>query len=135
MATSLVSGGPFVAANGAAASGRIVAHPGPLTSLTSGARTVVQPARPVLAGRDRSVAHGGDHVAAVRRQLGLLVTVHEVEVELVDAGVGQLAELGDVLVGLAQHAEPVRHLVPDERRVRRADLGVMEVVVPLAVGI
>ena len=48
-------------------------------------------------------------------------------------GVGQLAQLGDVLVGRAQDAEPVGHLVADERGVRRADLGVVVVVVALAV--
>ena len=35
---------------------------------------------------------------------------------------------------LAQDAEPVGHLVADERRVRRADLGVVEVVVAGPVG-
>ena len=76
----------------------------------------------------------GDDVAAVGLQLGLLVAVHEVQVELVDPGLRQLAQLGDVLVGLAEDAEPVGHLVAHEGRIGRADLGVVQVVVAGPVG-
>ena len=39
-----------------------------------------------------------------------------------------------MLLDAAEDAEPVGHLVADERRVGRADLGVVEVVVALAIG-
>ena len=46
-----------------------------------------------------TLAEGRDDVAPVGLELGLLVAVHEVEVELVDAGIGELAQLGDVVLG------------------------------------
>ena len=48
--------------------------------------------------------HGRDHVPAVGLDLVLLVAVHQVEVELVDAGVGELAKFRDVLVCGTQDA-------------------------------
>src|SRR5213593_2350791 len=68
-----------------------------------------------LAGARSGAAERGDDVASVGLELRLFVAVHEVEVELVDTGVGELAELGDLLVGAAQDAEPVGHLVTHER--------------------
>jgi hypothetical protein len=62
--------------------------------------------------------HGGDDVGPVGLDLRFLVAVHEIEVEVVDAGVGELAELGDLLVGAAEDAEAIGHLVADERGVR-----------------
>src|SRR4029077_15977585 len=52
------------------------------------------------------------------------------EVELVDAGLGQLIELFDVFLGRAEDAKPAGHLVLAEGRVRRANLGMVVVVVP-----
>ena len=66
----------------------------------------------------RDVAQGRDDVAPVDLELGFLVTVHQVEVELVDAGILELAQLRDVVVDRAQDAEPVRDLVADEGGVR-----------------
>src|SRR5207247_2442746 len=59
-----------------------------------------------------------------------LLAAHEIDVELTNPDRGKLAELLDVLVDLAGHAEAVDGLVIDERRVRRTRLGVMLVVVP-----
>ena len=78
-------------------------------------------------------AEGRDDVAPVGLELGFLVAVHEIQVELVDAGLGELVQLGDVLLGRPEQAEPVGHVVADERRVGRSDLRVMEVVIALAI--
>jgi hypothetical protein len=75
---------------------------------------------PVLAGplgRPR-LAERRDDVRPVGLELGFLVAIHEVQVELVDAGIRELAQLGDLLIGAAQDAEAVGHLVADERRIR-----------------
>ena len=69
---------------------------------------------------------------AVGLQLGLLVAVHEVDVELVDAGLVQLEEPSHVLLGRSHDAEAVGHLVGHELRVVGADLGVVAIVVALA---
>ena len=101
-------------------------------SIVQASRTPPAPSiQPDLGARTsrRTSAHGRDDVAAVGLELVLLVAVHEVEVELVDAGRGELAQLGDVLVDRAEDAEPVGDLVADEGRVGRADLGVVVVVV------
>src|SRR5439155_92661 len=58
------------------------------------------------------------------------LAAHEIDVERTNPDRGKLAELLDVLVDLAGHAEAVDGLVIDERRVRRTRLGVMLVVVP-----
>ena len=71
----------------AAPSTEVSRSPAPLTSLTMGLATV---------GRSRE---SRDDVAAVRLELGLFVAVHQVEVELVDAGRRELVQLGDVLLG------------------------------------
>src|SRR5918992_505928 len=81
-------------------------------------------------GSGRRVAQRRNDLATVDFELLLLVAVHEVDVELVDAGVGELPQLGDLLVGRPEHAEAVGHLVADERGVARTDLGVMVIVVP-----
>ena len=81
-----------------------------VTSLTIGART--SPVGP------ESAANGRDDVAAVGLELGLLVAVHQVEVELVDAGVGELAQLGDVLVGASRGRRTGRS--PRRRRTPRS---------------
>ena len=73
--------------------------------------------------------HRRDDLAPDALELLALVAVHEVDVELVDAGVRQVVELLDDLVDLAEDAEPVGDLVADEAGVRRADLGVVVVVV------
>ena len=102
---------------------------------------IIAAADPVLTTPDlvaRTVAatsrEGRDDLAGRRPSSWLLlVAVHQVEVELVDAGRCELAELGDVLLDRPEDAEPVGHLVADEGRIRRADLGVVVVVVALAV--
>src|SRR3989304_10002854 len=58
-----------------------------------------------------------------------LVAVHEVDVELVHARVGQLGQLAQVVVDRADDAEAGDHLVVDEVGIVRADLGVGEIVV------
>ena len=70
-----------------------------------------------------------DDVLPVGLDLFLLVAVHQVEVELVDARDLQLAQLGHMLVGRAEDAEPIGYLIADERGIRRADLGMVAVVV------
>src|SRR6478736_1049901 len=79
-------------------------------------------------GRPTALREGGDDVAPVGLELGFLVAIHEIQVELVDAGLGELVQLGDVLLRRPEQAEPVGHLVADEGRIGRSDLRVMEVV-------
>ena len=57
---------------------------------------------------------GGDDVPAVGLHLGLLVAVHQVQVELVHAGVGELAQLRDVVLDGARG----RRTDPSPRRRR-----------------
>src|SRR3990170_877266 len=83
--------------------------------------------------RRRHARQRRDDLAAVDLDLLLLVAVHEVEVELVDAGRGQFAQLADVVVRGSQDAEAVGPLVAHEAGIGRADLGVVEVVVAGAV--
>src|SRR5712692_4684741 len=72
---------------------------------------------------------GGDDLLAVDVEDALLVTAHEVDVELTDAERGELAQFRDVLVGLADHAEAVDGLVVHECGVRGPRLGVVVIVV------
>ena len=80
-----------------------------------------------------AVPQGRNDVTAVDLEDALLVAVHQVDVELVDAGVREAPELRDVIVDRAEHAEPVGDLVADEPGVGRPDLGVVQVVVALTV--
>src|SRR5215204_4236520 len=74
-----------------------------------------------------------DDLPAVDLELLLLVPVHEVEVELVDAGLREGAQPLDVLLHRPHQAEAVDDVVGHEARVRRADLRVVQVVVALAI--
>ena len=96
--------------------------------------TAVAPCdRSLRARRKPASRHRRDDLAPDPLELLALVAVHQVDVELVDAGVREDVELLDDLVDLAEDAEPVRDLVADEAGVRRADLGVVVVVVAGAV--
>src|SRR5882762_5804315 len=75
----------------------------------------------------------GDDALAVELEDPLLLTAHEIDVELTDADRRELTELLDVLVDLAGHAETIDGLVVHERGVRRSRLSVMLVVVPRAI--
>src|SRR5436190_22567006 len=77
-------------------------------------------------------SQGRDDLQAVDLEDGLLVAVHQVDVELVDPHLGEPAELRDVVVDRAEDAEAVRDLVPDAPRVRRPDLPGVVVVIALA---
>ena len=81
------------------------------------------------AGTSRSA---GMMSRAVDLERLLLVAVHQVDVELVDAGIGQLAQLLDMVLDGADDAEAVDDLIAHERCVGRADFGVVQVVVALA---
>src|SRR3990170_3530042 len=81
--------------------------------------------------RGRHVAQGRNDVAPVDLDLLFLASVHQVEVELVDAGASQGPQPLDVVGDRADEAEPVDDLVRDECGVRAPDLGVVEVVVAL----
>src|SRR5580765_5606171 len=71
----------------------------------------------------------GDDPAAVGLEDILLAVRHQVDVELVDADALELAQLGDALLGVPDHAEAVADLVAHERAVRGADARVVLVVV------
>src|SRR6185503_10879137 len=71
--------------------------------------------------RGRSAAHGRNDVPPVQLELLLLVAVHQVQVELIDAGPLELAEPDEVVLGGADEAEPVDDLVGHERGVVAAD--------------
>src|SRR3970282_1572987 len=79
----------------------------------------------------RLLPQGRDDLPPVDLDLLLLASVHQVQVELGHAGLGQGPQPLDVLVRRPDEAEAVDDLVGDEGRVRAADLGVMEVVVAL----
>ena len=100
---------------------------------------------PAVAGRldgilrqvPRAVACGAaaqrrDDALAVAVERRLLRVVHEVDVELVDAERLELAQLGDVVLDRAEHAEAVDDLVGHELGVRVAGAPVVGVVVALA---
>src|SRR3974390_2076774 len=81
----------------------------------SAARTMVMPAPPRLGGcelRDDRVAEGAEHA--------LGVVDHRVDVELPHPERGEELELLRALLGRADHAEPVDHLVGHEGRVVRS---------------
>src|SRR5712691_1715188 len=59
--------------------------------------------------------NGRNDLAAVDLQLGLLVAVHQIDVELRHPGRGEVTQLLDVVRDLAEDAEPVGHLILDER--------------------
>src|SRR5262245_4277594 len=80
----------------------------------------------------RCAAHGRDDLPSVELDLLFLVAVHQVQVELVNARPLELAEFHEVLLMRTQDAEAVDDLVGHELGVRAADLGMVEVVVPLA---
>src|SRR2546421_11862092 len=86
---------------------------------------------PILPSSNRGREPGGDgnDLAAVAVELVFLVAVHEIDVELVDPGRGQLAQLFDMLVDFAQHAETIRHLVAHKGSIAGPNLGVVVVVV------
>src|SRR3970040_2911635 len=79
----------------------------------------------------RHVPQGRDDLPPVALDLLLLASVHQVEIELGHAGLGQGPQPIDVLVRRPDEAEAVDDLVGDEGRVRAADLSVMEGVVAL----
>src|SRR5688500_8737290 len=92
-----------------------------------------RPCRIVSGAGCGDLAEAGNNVAGVGRQRLLLVAVHQVDVELVDARIGQGRELGAVLVDRSDHAEAIDHVVGDKLRVVGADFCVVQVVVALAV--
>src|SRR2546426_1116361 len=94
------------------------------TAMNRTARTTRPARRKRLWNRERR----GD-VSTVDLEHLLLVAIHQVDIELIDTDLGQPPKLGQVAVARADHAEPVGHLVANEARIRRADLGMMEVVV------
>src|SRR5664279_3608958 len=55
----------------------------------------------------RQIAQDRDDLSAVGFQDRFLVAIHQVDVELVNAGRGQLAQLGQVVGHRAEHAEPI----------------------------
>src|SRR5215204_4221783 len=73
--------------------------------------------RRLRSGRRVARPHGRDDVPPVQLELLLLVAVHQVQVELIDAGPLELAEPDEMVVGRAQDAEPVDDLIGDERGV------------------
>ena len=75
-----------------------------------------------------------DHVLAVRGERRVLAVVLQVDRELVDAEVAQLAQPRHVLLDRAEHAEPVDDLVRHEVGVRVAGPAVLVVVVALPAG-
>src|SRR2546425_2605982 len=60
----------------------------------------------------------GDDLLAVDLEDPLLLTAHEVNVELTDPDSGELPQFFDVLLDLAGHTKTIDRLVVDERRVR-----------------
>jgi hypothetical protein len=82
-----------------------------------------------VCARDTDVTNLRNHLAPDALELLGLVAVHQVDVELRDAGVGEHLQLLDDLVDLAQDAEPIRHLVADEPGVLGTDLAVMQIVI------
>src|SRR5687768_1712568 len=80
-------------------------------------------------GLDDDSLHRRDDLATVDLERLLLVAVHQVDVELVDTGVGQFGQLAPVVVDRSDDAEAVDHLVGHELCIGRADLRVMQVVV------
>src|SRR4051794_1230577 len=88
---------------------------------------------PAAAGGNGRLSDGElrDHVLAVAFERRLLRVVHQVDVELVDPELLELAQLRDVVVDRAEHAEAVDDLVGHERRVRVAGAAVVRVVVAL----
>src|SRR3954463_16766666 len=90
-------------------------------SAATGARSA--PGGPGSAsGCDTGSADLGDHLATDPLELLPLVAIHQVDVELVDAGLRECVELLDDVRHLTKDTEPVRDLVADEPGVRRADL-------------
>src|SRR5439155_1496399 len=65
-------------------------------------------------GRGGNPRQGGDDPFAVDLEDFFFVTAHQIDVELVNADRGELAELFDVLIDLPGHAKAVDRLVVNE---------------------
>jgi len=81
-------------------------------------------------GRRGRASERGDDALAVELEDPFLLAAHEIDVELTDADGSELAQLCDVLLDLAGHAETVDGFVVDECGIRRPRFGVVLVVVP-----